>query len=98
MTLEPRYATRRGLRIWPRIPHDNRDAAAVPVHEIVSLLRDPSISIPDDIWRRVVALTTHPASPLYGQYSNQARLAAFAVAADLRKRALGHGAIDRRGR
>jgi hypothetical protein len=93
MTLEPRLATRRGLRIWPRIPHDNRDAAAVPVREIVSLLRDPSISVPDDIWRRVVALTTHPASPLYGQYSTQARLAAFAVAADLRSGAFERGVI-----
>ena len=90
MTLEPRYAARRGSRIWPRIPHDNRDAAAVPVREIISLLRDPSISIPDHLWRRVVALTTHPASPLYGQYSAQARLAAFAVAADLRSCARGY--------
>ena len=87
MTLEPRYAVRRGLRNWPRIPHDNRDAAAGPVREIISLLRDPSVSIPDDVLRRVTALTTHPASPLYGQYSTQARFAAFAMAAELRMRA-----------
>jgi hypothetical protein len=89
MTLQPRYAVRRGLRSWPRIPHDNRDAAAAPVQEIISLLRDPSVSIPDDVLRRVMALATHPASPLYGQYSTQARLAAFALVAELRTRALG---------
>lgn len=87
MTLQPRHAVRRGLRSWPRIPHDNRDAAAGPVQELVSLLRNPSVSIPEDVLRRVMALTTHPASPLYGQYSTQARFAAFAVAAELRTRA-----------
>jgi hypothetical protein len=85
MTLQPRYAVRHGLRSRPRIPHDNRDAAAAPVREIISLLRDPSVCIPDDVMRRVMALTTHPASPLYGQYSTQARFAAFAVAAELKK-------------
>ena len=93
MTLEPRYAVRRGLRSWPRVPHDNRDAAAGPVREIISLLRDPSVSIPDDVFRRIVALTTHPASPLYGQYSIQARYAAFAVAAELRTRTFGGAGI-----
>ena len=94
MTLQPRYAARRGLRSWPRVPHDNRDAAAAPVREIISLLRNPSVSIPDDVLRRVMALTTHPASPLYGQYSTQARFAAFALAADLRTRALARGEIS----
>ena len=94
MTLEPRYAARRGLRNWPRVAHDNRDAAAAPVREIISLLRDPSISIPDDVFRRAVALVTHPASPLYGQYSTQARFAAFAVLADLRSGGLELGAIS----
>jgi hypothetical protein len=93
MTLQPRDAVRRGLRNWPRIPHDNGDAAAAPVREIISLLRNPSVSIPDDVLRRVTALTTHPASPLYGQYSTQARYAAFALASDLRARALAHAEI-----
>jgi hypothetical protein len=87
MTLQPKYAVRRGLRSWPRIPHDNRDAAAEPLKEIISLLRDPSVTIPDHVLRRVMTLATHPASPLYGQYSTRARFAAFALAAELRARA-----------
>ena len=94
MTLEPRYAARRGLRSWPRVPHDNRDAAAAPVREIVALLRNPAVSVPDEVFRRLVRLTTHPASPLYGQYSTQARHAAFALAAELRTHALARGEIS----
>jgi hypothetical protein len=78
---------RGGLPAWPRIPHDNRDAAAEPLREIIALLRDPAITISDQIIRGVVQLTMHPASPLYGQYSTQARYRAFALAAELRVRA-----------
>jgi hypothetical protein len=87
MTLEPKYAVRRGLRNWPRIPHNNRNAAAAPMREIISLLRDPSIDIPDHVVRRVAALTT-PQSPLYGQHANQARGAVLALANELRTRQL----------
>jgi hypothetical protein len=86
-TLQPRYSARGGQLRWPRIPHDNRDAAAEPLREIIALLRDPAIAIPDQIFRRIVELTTHPAAPLYGQYTTQARFRAFALAAELRVRA-----------
>jgi hypothetical protein len=79
-TLQPRCVPGSG----PRVPHDNRDAAATPVREIILLLRNPAASISREALRRIAALTTHPASPLYGQYSAQARYAAFAIAADLR--------------
>lgn len=73
-----------GLPAWPRVPHDNRDAAAEPMREIIAVLRDPAITISDQVMRSLVQLTTHPASPLYGQYSTQARYRAFAIAAELR--------------
>lgn len=84
LTLQPRHSLHRGLPDSPRIPHDNRDAAAEPLRQIIALLRDPSTIISDHVFRRVVELTTHPASPLYGQYSTQARFRAFALAAELR--------------
>ena len=84
MTLQPRHSVRRRLPDWPRIPHDNRDAAAEPLRQIIAVLRDPSTIISDQVFRRLVELTTHPASPLYGQYSTQARFRAFALAAELR--------------
>ena len=92
MTLEPRHAARRGLRNWPRTAHDTRNAAAKPLRDIILLLRDPSITIPDHALRRVFALVTNPTSPLYGQNATQARYAAFSLAAELRERANSHGA------
>lgn len=92
-TLQPRFAARSELRSAQRVPHDNRDAAATPVWEIILLLRNPAVSISDAVLRRITGLTTHPASPLYGQYSTQARYAAFALAAELRTRAAARGEI-----
>ncbi len=83
-TLQPRHSVCGGLPAWPRVPHDNRDAAAEPLREIIAVLRDPAITISDQVMRSLVQLTTHPASPLYGQYSTQARYRAFAIAAELR--------------
>ena len=76
-----------GRPAWPRVPHDNRDAAAEPLREIIAVLRDPAVTISDQVMRQVVQLTSDPASPLYGQYSTQARYRAFALAAELRVRA-----------
>ena len=83
-TLQPRHSVSGGRPDWPRVPHDNRDAAAEPLREIIAFLRDPSTIVSDQVFRRLVGLTTHPASPLYAQYSTQARFRAFALAAELR--------------
>jgi hypothetical protein len=84
ITLDPQLARRRALLFWPRIPRVNRAAVAEPLQEMVELLRDPAIEVPEENLRRVLALATHPASPLYGPYVNRARFAAWALADELR--------------
>jgi hypothetical protein len=84
ITLDPQLARRRALLYWPRIPRANRAAVTEPLQEIVLLLRDPAISLPEEALRRVLALVTHPASPLYGPYVNAARFAAWALVDELR--------------
>ena len=84
ITLAPRIAPRRSLGYWPRIPHANRIAIAEPMKEIVSLLRDPGVEIPDEALERALALATHPASPAFGPDPIQARFAAHSLLDDLR--------------
>ena len=59
-------------------------AIAEPMQEIVSLLRDPDIEIPDEALGALLALATHPASPAFGPYPIQARFAAHSLLDDLR--------------
>jgi hypothetical protein len=87
MTLEPRVAVRRGLRSWPRVPRANRAAVAEPLAEIAALLRDPAVAISADASRRILALATHPTSPVHGQYPNRAGFAVWSLLAELRGRA-----------
>jgi hypothetical protein len=83
ISLEPALAPRRSLGYWPRIPYANRIAIAEPMKEIVSLLRDPDVEIPDEALERALALVTHPASPAFGPYPIQARFAAHSLVDDL---------------
>jgi hypothetical protein len=89
ITLEPRLAQRRGLRSWPRIPRANRAVATEPLLEILALLRDPAITLPDDAVRCVLTLAICPTSALYGPYPNQALFAAHSLVNQLRARADG---------
>jgi hypothetical protein len=84
ITLDPQLARRRALLYWPRIPRDNRAAVSEPLQEIVALLRDPHITLCEEALRQVMALATHPSSPLYGPYVNNARFAAWALVDELR--------------
>ena len=84
ITLEPALAPRHSLGYWPRIPYANRVAIAEPMQEIVALLRDPDIEIPDEALDRALALATHPASPAFGPHPIQARFAAHSLLDDLR--------------
>lgn len=83
LSLDPRRAARRGLPFWPRVPRANREAIAEPLRQIVSLLRDSAIALPDGALARIRALATNPTSPLYGRYPNRARFAAWSLADDL---------------
>jgi hypothetical protein len=83
LTLDPRRAARRGLPFWPRIPRANREAIAEPLRQIVGVLRDSRIAIPDGALARIRALATNPTSPAYGHYPNRARFAAWSLADEL---------------
>ena len=87
--LDPRYPLRHGLRSWARIPSANRAAVSEPVLQIVTLLRDPAITVSERTLRRVLAFVTDPASPVYGSYPTQAGFAAHALADDVRAQARG---------
>lgn len=82
--LDPLHAIRWGLRTWPRIPRANRAAVAEPLREVVTLLRDPAVPIPESTLQRVMAFTSHPRSPVYGRYPTQAGFAAHALADEVR--------------
>lgn len=84
VALDPQHAVRIGLRSWPRMPRENRAAVAEPLREIVSLLRDPAVEIPESALPRVRAFASHPTSPAFGRYPNQAVFAAYALAEELR--------------
>jgi hypothetical protein len=89
ITLDPQLAQRRALRFWPRIPRENRAAVTEPLQEVVSLLRDPAITLPDDAVEQALRLVTWPTSPVYGPYPNQAGFAAYLLIDHLRTSA-GH--------
>jgi hypothetical protein len=82
--LDPRHALRHGLRSLPRIPVANRTAVAEPLHHLVTLLRDPAITISKRTLRRVLEFATHPTSPLYGEYPIQAGFAAHSLVDEAR--------------
>ena len=65
--LDPRHPLKHGLRSWERIPPANRTAVAEALREIVALLRDPAVTIPERALRRVLAFVTDRASPAYGE-------------------------------
>ena len=54
------------------IPVANRAAIAEPFEQLVVMLRDPSITIPNRTLRDVMAFATHPTSPAYGGHPAQA--------------------------
>jgi hypothetical protein len=81
--LDPSLAPGPRLNFWPRIPKANRAALAEPMAEIVSLLRNPEHEIPERALERVFTLVTHPGSPAYGSYPNQARFAAYSLVEQL---------------
>lgn len=81
--IEPALARRPRLNWWPRIPKAARDVLAKPMQEIVSLLRDPGIEIPDEALERIMAFATHPGSPAFGAYPTQAQFAAHALVDEL---------------
>ncbi len=85
ISLDPKLALRRGLLHWPHIPWANRVAMAEAMEEIVMLLRNPAVAIPDEALPRILALATHPESPAFGDYPNRARFAAWALADELRE-------------
>lgn len=82
--LDPRYPLRHGLRSSPRIPAANRAAVADSLQQIVALLRDPAVTVPERALRRVLAFVTDPASPVYGAYRNQAGFAAHSLVDEVR--------------
>jgi hypothetical protein len=84
IALDPEHAARRGLRSWPRIPRANRVAVEEPMREILTLLRDPAVRVPERSWQRVLAFVSHPGSPAFGRYPNQAGFVAHALADELR--------------
>ena len=84
ITLDPQLARRRALLFWPRMPRANRAAVTEPLQEVLLILRDPGITVPEEALRNVMALATHPTSPLYGPYVNRARFAAWALVDELR--------------
>ena len=84
IALEPRHAVRRGLRTWPRMPLANRVAVAKPLREIVSLLRDPEVTLSDDTLPEIMAFASLPTSPAFGPHPVRASFAAHALAERLR--------------
>jgi hypothetical protein len=89
ITLDPQLARRRALLYWPRIPRVNRAVVTEPLQEIVALLRDPEITVSEESLRQVMSLATHPTSPLYGPYVNNARFAAWELVDEVRASADG---------
>ena len=72
-----------GLRSSPRIPGANRPAIDEPLGHIVSLLRDPAVTIRERTLRRVLAFVTDPASPAYGAFPIQAGFAAYSLVEEI---------------
>ena len=89
--LDPRHPLRHGLGSWARIPAANRAAVVGPLKQVVTLLRDPAVTISEQTLRRVLAFVTDQGSPVFGAYPNQAGFAAHALAEDIRSRARGSG-------
>jgi hypothetical protein len=89
--LDALHPLRHGLRSWERIPRANRTAVAESLHEIVTLLRDPAVTIPERALRRVLAFVTDRTSPAYGEYPNQAGFAAHSLVAEIRACSAGEG-------
>jgi hypothetical protein len=81
--IEPALAPGPRLNAWPRIPHANRVALIRPMREIVALLRDPAIAIPEGAEERILALATHPSSSAFGRYPVQAHFYACALLDEL---------------
>jgi hypothetical protein len=82
--LDPRYPLRHALRSSPRIPSANRPAIDVPLRQIVTLLREPGITISQRTLRRVLTFATDPLSPAYGEYPTQAGFAAYSLVDEVR--------------
>ena len=89
--LDPRHPLKHGLRSAERIPPVNRAAVAEPLQDIVALLRDPAVTIPERSLRRVLAFVTDRRSPAYGEYPNQARFAVHSLMAEVRACSAGQG-------
>jgi hypothetical protein len=84
IALAPNHPARRGLRTWPRMPRANRAAIAQPLREIVSLLRDPHVSLADDRLPEIMAFASLPTSPAFGPHPAQAGFLAHALADEIR--------------
>jgi hypothetical protein len=84
IALEPQHAVRRGLRTWPRIPQANRIAVSEPLREIVSLLRDPDVTVDETALPQIKAFAIHPTSPAFGPHPVRAKFAAYALVDDVR--------------
>jgi hypothetical protein len=82
--LDPRYPLRHGQGSWVRIPVANRATVAEPLQHIVTLLRDPKITISKHSLRRVLEFATHPTSPVYGEHPTQAGFAAYSLVDEVR--------------
>ena len=78
------HAVRRGLISWPRIPLANRVAVAEPMREITCSCATRSKAIPERTLQRMLAFVSHPASPAFGAYPNQAGFAAYTLVAEVR--------------
>ena len=83
--LDPLHPLRHGLGSWVRVPGANRAAVAEPLQQIITLLRDPAVTISDHTLRRVLAFVTDRGSPVYGEYANQAGFAAHSLAEEIRR-------------
>jgi hypothetical protein len=84
---DPWHPLRHRLGLWERIPAANRAALSGPMEHVITLLRDPAVTISDRTLRRVLAFVTDGSSPAYGQYPNQAGFAAHELAQEIASRA-----------
>ena len=89
--LDPRHPLKHGLRSSERIPPANRATVAESLQDIVTMLRDPAVTIPERTLRRVLAFVTERTSPAYGEYPNQAGFAAHSLVAEVRACSAGQG-------
>ena len=89
--LDPRHPLKHGLRSSERIPPANRATVAESLQDIVTMLRDPAVTIPERTLRRVLAFVTERTSPAYGAYPNQAGFAAHSLVAEVRACSAGQG-------